>query len=159
MIASLYAMKLVREAGIPLNKRIRVIMGCAEETGSQCMEHYMQVEEPVTVGFTPDGAFPGIYGEKSGMALMIRSKNTKPEERVRKELFSRGFRYRKNVRTLPGCPDIVLPKYRTVIFVNGCFWHKHDCGRFAWPSSNPTLSICEFELVEQVIRQLFWLAI
>ena len=67
----------------------------------------------------------------------IRSKNTKPEEKVRKELFSRGFRYRKNVRTLPGCPDIVLPKYRTVIFVNGCFWHKHDCGRFAWPSSNP----------------------
>ena len=77
VIASLFAMKLVRESGIPLNKRIRVIMGCAEETGSQCMEHYMQVEEPVTVGFTPDGAFPGIYGEKSGMALMIRSKNTK----------------------------------------------------------------------------------
>lgn len=66
----------------------------------------------------------------------IRSKNTKPEEKVRKNLFSRGFRYRKNVRTLPGCPDIVLPKYRTVIFVNGCFWHKHDCGRFVWPSSN-----------------------
>ncbi len=66
----------------------------------------------------------------------IRSKNTKPEEKVRKELFARGFRYRKNVRLLPGCPDIVLPKYRTVIFVNGCFWHKHDCGRFAWPSSN-----------------------
>lgn len=66
----------------------------------------------------------------------IRSKNTKPEEKVRKELFARGFRYRKNVRTLPGCPDIVLPKYRTVIFVNGCFWHKHNCGRFVWPSSN-----------------------
>ncbi len=66
----------------------------------------------------------------------IRSKNTKPEEKVRKDLFSRGFRYRKNVRTLPGCPDIVLPKYRVVIFVNGCFWHKHDCGRFVWPSSN-----------------------
>jgi len=66
----------------------------------------------------------------------IRSKNTKPEEKVRKDLFSKGFRYRKNVRSLPGCPDIVLPKYRTVIFVNGCFWHKHDCGRFVWPSSN-----------------------
>lgn len=66
----------------------------------------------------------------------IRSKNTKPEEKVRKHLFSKGFRYRKNVRTLPGCPDIVLPKYRTVIFVNGCFWHKHDCPRFVWPSSN-----------------------
>ena len=66
----------------------------------------------------------------------IRSKNTKPEELVRKYLFSQGFRYRKNVRTLPGCPDIVLPKYKTVIFVNGCFWHKHDCTRFVWPSSH-----------------------
>lgn len=66
----------------------------------------------------------------------IRSTNTKPEEIVRKYLFSKGFRYRKNVRTLPGCPDIVLPKYKTVIFVNGCFWHKHDCPRFVWPSSN-----------------------
>lgn len=66
----------------------------------------------------------------------IRSTNTKPEEKVRKYLFSKGFRYRKNVRSLPGCPDIVLPKYRSVIFVNGCFWHKHNCGRFVWPSSN-----------------------
>ena len=66
----------------------------------------------------------------------IRSTNSKPEEIVRKYLFSKGFRYRKNVRTLPGCPDIVLPKYHTVIFVNGCFWHKHDCGRFVWPASN-----------------------
>lgn len=66
----------------------------------------------------------------------IRSTNSKPEEIVRKYLFSKGFRYRKNVRTLPGCPDIVLPKYHTVIFVNGCFWHRHDCGRFVCPSSN-----------------------
>jgi DNA mismatch endonuclease (patch repair protein) len=66
----------------------------------------------------------------------IRSTNSKPEEIVRKYLFSKGFRYRKNVNKLPGCPDIVLPKYKTVIFVNGCFWHKHDCPRFVWPSSN-----------------------
>lgn len=66
----------------------------------------------------------------------IRSTNSKPEEIVRKYLFSKGFRYRKNVKELPGCPDIVLPKYKTVIFVNGCFWHKHDCPRFVWPSSN-----------------------
>ena len=65
----------------------------------------------------------------------IRSTNSKPEEIVRKYLFSKGFRYRKNPRNLPGCPDIVLPKYHTVIFVNGCFWHKHNCGRFVWPSS------------------------
>lgn len=66
----------------------------------------------------------------------IRSKNSKPEEIVRKYLFAHGFRYRKNVKGLPGCPDIVLKKYRTVIFINGCFWHKHDCGRFVWPASN-----------------------
>ena len=66
----------------------------------------------------------------------IRSQNTKPEELVRKHLFAQGLRYRKNVKTLPGCPDIVLPKYKTAIFVNGCFWHKHDCPRFVWPSSN-----------------------
>lgn len=66
----------------------------------------------------------------------IRSVNTKPEEVVRKYLFSKGFRYRKNVRTLPGTPDIVLSKYRTVVFVNGCFWHKHECKRFVFPSSN-----------------------
>ena len=66
----------------------------------------------------------------------IKSTNTKPEEKVRKYLFSKGLRYRKNVRTLPGKPDIVLKKYKTVVFVNGCFWHKHDCGRFVMPASN-----------------------
>lgn len=66
----------------------------------------------------------------------IKSTDTKPEEIVRKYLFSRSLRYRKNVRSLPGCPDIVLPKYKTVIFVNGCFWHHHDCERFVWPSTN-----------------------
>lgn len=66
----------------------------------------------------------------------IRSTNSAPEEKVRKYLFSKGFRYRKNVKSLPGCPDIVLPKYKTVIFVNGCFWHMHNCPRFVWPSTN-----------------------
>ena len=66
----------------------------------------------------------------------IKSKNTKPEEIVRKFLFSKGFRYRKNLKDLPGSPDIVLPKYKTVIFVNGCFWHHHECRYFVWPSSN-----------------------
>lgn len=66
----------------------------------------------------------------------IRSTNTKPEEIVRKYLFSQGLRYRKNVLTLPGKPDIVLKKYKTVVFVNGCFWHHHNCSRFTWPSSN-----------------------
>lgn len=67
----------------------------------------------------------------------IKGKNTKPEEMVRKFLFSKGFRYRKNDKRLPGSPDIVLPKYKTVIFVNGCFWHGHEgCKYFVWPKSN-----------------------
>lgn len=66
----------------------------------------------------------------------IRSKGTKPEILVRKYLFSKGFRYRLNVRGLPGTPDIVLPKYKTVIFIHGCFWHGHeDCKYFALPKT------------------------
>ena len=67
----------------------------------------------------------------------IRSKDTKPEEIVRKYLFSKGFRYRKNDKRLPGKPDIVLPKYKTCIFVNGCFWHGHQgCRYFVVPKTN-----------------------
>ena len=67
----------------------------------------------------------------------IRSKDTKPEEIVRKFLFSKGLRYRKNDNRYPGKPDIVLPKYRTVIFVHGCFWHSHEgCPDFVQPKSN-----------------------
>jgi len=67
----------------------------------------------------------------------IKGKNTKPEETVRKYLFAQGFRYRKNDKKLPGTPDIVLPKYKTVIFVNGCFWHGHEgCKYFVWPQNN-----------------------
>lgn len=67
----------------------------------------------------------------------IKNKNTKPEEIVRKYLFNRGLRYRKNVKKLPGCPDIVLPRYGVVIFINGCFWHVHDgCKYFKWPQNN-----------------------
>ena len=67
----------------------------------------------------------------------IRSKNTTPEEIVRTFLFSKGFRYRKNDRRYPGCPDIVLPKYRAIIFINGCFWHCHEgCPDFVLPKTN-----------------------
>ncbi len=67
----------------------------------------------------------------------IPGKDTKPEETVRKYLFSKGFRYRKNVSSLPGKPDIVLPKYNAVVFVNGCFWHAHEgCKWFVPPKSN-----------------------
>lgn len=59
----------------------------------------------------------------------VKSTNTKPEVKLRKALFALGYRYRLNVKTLPGKPDIVFPKYNTVIFVHGCFWHGHDCKR------------------------------
>lgn len=67
----------------------------------------------------------------------IHCKGTKPEELVRKYLFAQGFRYRKNDKRLPGKPDIVLPKYKTVIFVNGCFWHHHEgCKYGTIPKTN-----------------------
>lgn len=76
----------------------------------------------------------------------IKGKNTKPEEIVRKYLFSQGFRYRKNDKRLPGTPDIVLPKYKTVIFVNGCFWHGHeDCRYFVVPKTNTEFWINKIE--------------
>lgn len=76
----------------------------------------------------------------------IPSENTKPEETVRKYLFSKGFRYRKNVSGLPGKPDIVLPKYKTVVFVNGCFWHCHqNCKWFVRPKSNTEFWEAKFQ--------------
>lgn len=61
----------------------------------------------------------------------IRGAKTKPETIVRKYLFSHGFRYRMNDKRYPGKPDIVLPKYKTMVFVNGCFWHQHAGCRYA----------------------------
>lgn len=76
------------------------------------------------------------FQKRSDIMSKIGEKNTKPEILVRKFLFSKGFRYRINVKTLPGKPDIVLPKYKTVIFINGCFWHGHNCKKGKLPSSN-----------------------
>ena len=94
----------------------------------------------------------------------IKGKNTKPELLVRKFLFSRGFRYRLNHPRLPGHPDIVLRKYRTVIFVNGCFWHVHEgCKYFKWPESN--VEFWKNKLTEnrrrdvvkiQALKELYW---
>lgn len=75
--------------------------------------------------------------QRSRCMSSIKSKNTKPEILVRKFLFGKGLRYRVNNRKLPGTPDIVLPKYHTVIFIDGCFWHGHTgCKYFRMPSSN-----------------------
>lgn len=73
---------------------------------------------------------------RSRIMSRVRSKDTKPEITIRKAIFSLGFRYRIHSTKLPGRPDIVLPKYKAVIFVHGCFWHKHECPMFKWPSSH-----------------------
>lgn len=80
----------------------------------------------------------------------IKGKNTKPEEIVRKYLFSQGFRYRKNDKRFPGTPDIVLPKYKTVIFVNGCFWHGHEgCRYYVLPKTNTEFWVNKIETNKQ----------
>lgn len=65
----------------------------------------------------------------------VRARDTKPELMIRKALHASGLRYRLNVRNLPGKPDIVLPRHRAVVFVHGCFWHRHECDLFRWPES------------------------
>jgi DNA mismatch endonuclease (patch repair protein) len=73
---------------------------------------------------------------RSRIMSAIRGKNTKIEIGVRKALFNLGYRYRLHAGSLPGKPDIVLPKHHAVIFVNGCFWHGHDCSLFRLPKTN-----------------------
>lgn len=69
------------------------------------------------------------------MMSAIRGKDTKPELVIRKGLFARGFRYRLHDKSLPGKPDLVLRKHNAAIFVNGCFWHGHQCRLFKWPAT------------------------
>jgi DNA mismatch endonuclease (patch repair protein) len=79
---------------------------------------------------------------RSRMMSGIRGKNTRPEILVRSGLHKRGFRFRVHDKRLPGKPDLVLRKYNAVVFVHGCFWHRHECRFFKWPRS----------------RQAFWRA-
>ena len=72
-----------------------------------------------------------VSEQRSRNMSAIKSKNTKPEIKVRKILYSMGYRFRLHRKDLPGSPDIVLPKYKTVIFVHGCFWHRHENCKYA----------------------------
>jgi len=76
--------------------------------------------------------------QRSYNMSQIKSKNTRPEMLVRKWLWSQGYRYRLHQKGLPGKPDIVFPGRRKVLFVHGCFWHKHNCRYFKWPETNVT---------------------
>lgn len=73
---------------------------------------------------------------RSRMMSGIQGKNTKPELIIRKGLHALGFRYRIHDKRLPGKPDLVFARYRAVIFVHGCFWHRHNCHLFRWPKTN-----------------------
>lgn len=73
--------------------------------------------------------------KRSEVMSRIRGKDTKLEVRIRSELFRKGFRFRKNDKRYPGKPDIVFPKYKAVVFINGCFWHYHECELFKMPST------------------------
>ncbi|AOE65285.1 very short patch repair endonuclease [Pseudomonas corrugata] len=74
---------------------------------------------------------------RSRMMSGIQSKNTKPEILIRRALHSRGFRFRLHAKHLPGKPDLVLPKYKAIVFVHGCFWHGHTCRYFKIPQTRP----------------------
>jgi DNA mismatch endonuclease (patch repair protein) len=75
--------------------------------------------------------------KRSQMMSGIKSKNTQPEIVLRKYLHNAGFRFRINVKDLPGKPDMVFRKYNSIIFIHGCFWHGHDCKLFKWPKTRP----------------------
>jgi DNA mismatch endonuclease (patch repair protein) len=82
---------------------------------------------------------------RSRMMGRIRAKNTGPEIAVRKAAHGMGLRFRLHRKDLPGKPDLVFPKHRTVIFVHGCFWHRHDCGLAAEPSTRPEFWAAKFK--------------
>lgn len=96
---------------------------------------------------------PDIYSKKKRSEIMskIRGKETKPEILVRKFLFSEGFRYRINDGRYPGKPDLVLPKYKTIIFIHGCFWHHHEgCKASKLPETNA--EFWEKKVSDNVVR-------
>ena len=101
--------------------------------------------------------------KRSGMMSRIRSKNTGPEKYVRKELRKRGFNFTLHKKNLPGKPDIVLKKYKTVINVNGCFWHHHNCGKYNIPKNNRKFWLNKFKknkerdkINSKKLRKLGW---
>ena len=101
--------------------------------------------------------------KRSEIMSKIRSKNTGPEKYVRKELRKRGFKFTLHKKNLPGKPDIVLKKHKTVINVNGCFWHHHNCGRYNIPKNNRKFWLNKFkknkerdETNTKKLRKLGW---
>lgn len=97
------------------------------------------------MGTLKDKRSPETTPERSRIMAKIRAKDTKIEVFFRKELFHRGYRYRKNVKRLPGTPDLYFKRFKTVIFINGCFWHHHTRCRLATsPKTNSDFWIAKF---------------
>ena len=101
--------------------------------------------------------------KRSDIMSRIRGKNTGPEKYVRKELRKRGFNFTLHKKNLPGKPDIVLKKYKTIINVNGCFWHHHNCGMYNIPKNNRKFWLNKFkknkerdEINTGKLRKLGW---
>lgn len=102
--------------------------------------------------------------KRSEVMSCIRSKDTKPEKIVRSLLHRMGYRFRLHVKNLPGKPDIVLPKYKTVIFVHGCFWHRHPKCKLAYtPKSRIEFwvnkfsdNVARFKIVKKELKYLKW---
>jgi DNA mismatch endonuclease (patch repair protein) len=93
----------------------------------------------------------------------IKGKDTRPEMMVRRGLHNAGFRYRLHVAKLPGKPDLIFPKYKAVVFIQGCFWHQHQCSMFHWPKSRTewwmkkiSANRAHDEAVQDKLRELGW---
>jgi DNA mismatch endonuclease (patch repair protein) len=105
--------------------------------------------------------------ERSRVMAQVRNRDTTPEKRVRSWLHHNGYRFRLYRNNLPGCPDIVLPKYKTVIFVHGCFWHRHEgCKRASMPENHKDYWRAKFERnvvrdkrVQQELKEKGWRAV
>lgn len=105
----------------------------ARNEGGVAPKAFLQLKPVVTMARQSDHLSPE---QRSRNMAKVRGRDTGPELTVRRALFAAGFRYRLYVRDLPGHPDVVLPRYRTAVFVHGCFWHGHECRRSKRPTSN-----------------------
>lgn len=121
-----------------------------------------------TPGHRPNAREPvvDVFSARKRSAIMgaVRGKDTRPELIVRRLVHRLGFRYRLHVRSLPGCPDLVFPKHRKVIFIHGCFWHRHRCRkgrsmpatRFDFWQTKLTLNACRDRTHRRQLRRLGW---
>lgn len=111
-------------------------MQCNEELVCACIIGYPYRSKTIAAAGKADMADRLSPQQRSAAMAAVRSSNTKPELTVRCALHEAGFRFRLHAKNLPGRPDIVLPRFRMVIFVHGCFWHAHHCPRGKRPSTN-----------------------